>query len=156
MRNPKSNSKKDLQRGVDFTGVSCVFYCHDGQGKLLLHKRSQNCRDEIGNWDVGAGALEFGEDLEDAVKREIKEEYGCEELNLRLVGPYSLVRQNNNKPTHWVLIAFAAHIDPSQVRINEPEKMDEIGWFELDNLPTPLHSGVKYYLPNVKQYIIPS
>ncbi len=82
--------------------------------------------------------------------------YGCEVLDLKLVGPYSLVRENNNKPTHWVLVAFAAHIDPRQVRINEPEKIDEIGWFELDNLPSPLHSGVKYYLPNVKEYIIPS
>ena len=28
----------DLRKGVDFIGVTCVFYCHDGQGNLLLPK----------------------------------------------------------------------------------------------------------------------
>lgn len=41
-------AKKDLQRGIDFIGITCVFYCHDGQGNFLMHKRSKNCRDEIG------------------------------------------------------------------------------------------------------------
>ena len=43
-----ANGKHDLKRGVNFIGVTCVFVCHDGKGRFLLHKRSKNCRDEQG------------------------------------------------------------------------------------------------------------
>lgn len=50
-----------MRQGFDYIGVTTVFYCHDGKGNLLLHKRSQTCRDEKGRWDCGGGALKFGE-----------------------------------------------------------------------------------------------
>ena len=64
----------DIKRGVDYIGVTVNFIIHDGKGNVLLQKRSQNCRDEQGRWDIGGGALEFGEKLEDAVRREVKED----------------------------------------------------------------------------------
>lgn len=69
---------KKLRKGIDFIGVTCVFYCHDGKGNFLLHQRSENCKDEQGRWDCGGGGLEVGEEFEDGVKREIMEEYGCD------------------------------------------------------------------------------
>lgn len=141
---------KDLKKGVDHIGVTCVFHCHDGKGRLLLHKRSSNCRDEIGNWDVGGGSMEFGESFEEAVKREIKEEYCAEVLNLKFLGVNNVIRENGTLKTHWVAILFAALVDPEQVKIGEPEKMDEIGWFTLDNLPTPPHSMLHKHLEWVK------
>ena len=65
-----TNGKYDLKRGIDFVGVTCSFLCHDGNGRILMHKRSQNCRDEQGRWDLGAGALEHGESVKKAVERE--------------------------------------------------------------------------------------
>jgi hypothetical protein len=35
----------------------------------LFNKRSENCRDEIGNWDCGGGGLEFGDTVEDTIKK---------------------------------------------------------------------------------------
>ena len=49
-----------MKPGIDYIGVSTPFYCHDGQGNFLFHKRSQKCRDEQGRWDTGSGKLEFG------------------------------------------------------------------------------------------------
>jgi 8-oxo-dGTP pyrophosphatase MutT (NUDIX family) len=51
----------DLKRGVDYIGTTVSFIVHDGKGRVLLQKRSQNCRDERGKWDIGGGAVEFGE-----------------------------------------------------------------------------------------------
>lgn len=133
--------KKNLQRGVDFIGVTVVFYCHDGKGNFLMHKRSKNCRDEVGNWDVGGGGMEFGESFEEAVEREIFEEYCCEIEDLKLLGTYNILRENKGKPTHWIGILFAARVDPKRVKIGEPEYMDELGWFREDNLPSPLHTN---------------
>ncbi|MBI2021416.1 NUDIX domain-containing protein [Candidatus Daviesbacteria bacterium] len=132
--------KKELKRGVDYIGVTCVFYCHDGKGKLLLHKRSKNCRDEQGKWDPGGGSMEFGETFEEAVLREIKEEYCCNVIDLKFLGVHNVLRDHQGTKTHWLALLFSAKVDPKQVRIGEPDYMDEIGWFNLDNLPNPLHS----------------
>lgn len=130
----------DLKRGVDFIGVNVVFMCHDGNGRILLHKRSNKCRDEHGTWDCGGGAVEFGEDLEDAVRREIKEEYGVDVEDLEFVNHENVVRMNGDVKTHWMAMRFSARVNPEKVVNGDPEKIDEIGWFEVDNLPTPLHS----------------
>jgi 8-oxo-dGTP diphosphatase len=34
----------------------------------------------------------------------------------------------------------AVQVDPEKIKIGEPHKIDELGWFTSDNLPTPLHS----------------
>ena len=49
-----------MKPGIDYIGISTPFYCHNGKGFFLLHKRNQNCRDEHGAWDTGSGKLEFG------------------------------------------------------------------------------------------------
>lgn len=130
----------DLKRGVDFIGVGVVFICHDGKGKILLHKRSNKCRDEHGTWDCGGGAVEFGEDLEKAVKREVKEEYGVEPIAIEFLNHKNVVRRNGETQTHWLAMRFSVLVDPSGVINGDPEKIDDIGWFELENFPKPMHS----------------
>lgn len=133
-------SSNDHKRGVDFIGVCCVFYCHDGNGNFLFHKRSDKCRDEVGCWDAGGGSLEFGETPEEAIRREIREEYGCDVLNVCHGGVRNVLRDNGGTPTHWVSFVYAVQVDPAQVMIGDPEKIDEIGWFALHDLPQPMHS----------------
>jgi ADP-ribose pyrophosphatase YjhB (NUDIX family) len=146
-----ANGQNDARRGIDFIGVTCSFVCHDGKGKFLLHKRSKNCRDEHGRWDNGGGAHEFGDDIEQTVKREIKEEYGADAFNLRFIKVYDAHRKlDDGTPTHWVSIVFAAQVDPKQAKNNEPYKIDEIDWFNLDNLPSPLHSQAEHTLESVR------
>lgn len=145
---------KDAKRGVDYIGVACVFFCHDGQGNLLLHKRSANCRDEHGRWDCGGGAMEFGEDFEIAVAREIREEYGVDPLEIKRAAVANVIRDNQGVKTHWIAVVHAAKVDPSGVRIGEPDKMDEIGWFKIDQLPDPLHSMLMRHFESVKEHII--
>ena len=141
----------DARRGIDYIGVTVSFICHDGNGKVLMHRRSKNCRDEQGNWDNGGGALEFGEGFEQGVVREIKEEYGADATDLQLVAARNILRKNGDTPTHWVNLFYVAKVDPMQAKINEPEKMDDIGWFTPENLPQPLHSQAQAGFDMVKQ-----
>ena len=136
-------TKIAVKRGVDCIGVGCIFVCHDGQKRFVLHKRSVNCRDEHGRWDCGGGALEFGEEFEDAVRREVQEEYCADALEITLCGTHNVLRDRNGTPTHWVVLTFAVRVDVTQVKIGEPHKMDDIGWFTLDTLPSPMHSKIQ-------------
>ena len=118
------------------TAVSCVFVCHDGRGRVLLARRGAGARDEPGTWDTGAGALEHGESFAEAVRREVREEYTADPLDVETIGVRNVLRGGS----HWVAVVNAVRIDPSAVAIGEPHKFDELGWFRPDALPAPLHS----------------
>ena len=141
----------DLRKGVDFIGVTCVFYCHDGHGNLLMHKRSKNCRDEQGRWDPGSGSMEFGETFLQTAKREIQEEYGVTPKNLKLWAVNNALRWHGKTRTHWIAALFTAEVDPRKAKIGEPEKMDDIGWFPIDKLPRPLHSMTRKHLKMIRE-----
>ena len=129
-----------MQPGIDYPGISLVFFCHDGKGNFLLSKRSQNCRDEHGTWDPGGGALEQGDKVDERLAQEIKEEYCAEILEQEFLGYMDIHREHKGVPTHWIGLFFKVKVDRSLVRNGEPKKFDEIGWFRLDDLPDPLHS----------------
>jgi ADP-ribose pyrophosphatase YjhB (NUDIX family) len=115
--------------------------------QVILSKRSKNARDEHGRWDPGAGGLKHGRTLEENVRRELKEEYSVEPLSVDFIGYRDVFRElEDGTPTHWLAMDFAAKVDPSQVRINEPDIFDASGWFTLDKLPSPLHSQFDVFL----------
>jgi 8-oxo-dGTP pyrophosphatase MutT (NUDIX family) len=117
--------------------VSVVFVCHDTAGRVLLARRGSGARDEPGTWDTGAGALEHGESFADAVRREVREEYATEARRIETIGVRNILR--GDPVSHWVAVVCAVEVDPATVRIGEPHKFDELGWFALDALPSPLH-----------------
>ncbi|XOU94808.1 MAG: NUDIX hydrolase [Candidatus Kerfeldbacteria bacterium] len=137
--------------GFDYIGVTTPFYCHDGNGNFLFHKRSDKCRDEKGTWDCGGGRLDFGEDPREGVLREVKEEYGCDGNINEQLPYYSIIRKHDGKKTHWLSLPFIIQVDRNKVKNNEPDKIDEIGWFKLDQLPKPIHTGVKLELDKFKK-----
>lgn len=116
--------------------VSCVFLCHDGAGRVLLARRSAGARDEPGTWDCGAGALEEGETFEQAVAREVAEEYTAAPKEISLLGVRNVIRPGS----HWVALVFAVRLEPAEAGIAEPHKFDDLAWFSPDALPAPLHS----------------
>lgn len=135
-----ADTHTDLRRGVDHIGISASFVVHDGKGNVLLQKRGPGARDENGRWDVGGGAIEFGESIDEAVKREIKEELCVEPIDIQFLTVYDAFREFDGIKTHWIAIMHAVQVDPSQVKIGEPEKIEALDWFKSDALPSPLHS----------------
>ena len=142
-----------MKKGEDFTGVTVVYLCHDGKGNFLLNKRSVNCRDEHGTWDPGGGGLEFGDTVENTLRKEIAEEYSTDVLDFKFLGYRDIHREHNGKKTHWISLDFKVLVDREKAKNGEPHKFNEIGWFTLDNLPTPLHSQFPKFLENHKDLI---
>ncbi len=132
-----------MKAGVDHVGVAVAFFCHDGAGNFLMHKRSERCRDEQGTWDIGGGKLEYGETIDEAVMRELAEEYGCVGSIEERLPPNTYLRVDGNERRHWVIIPHIVRVKREDAKLNDPESMTEMAWFKLDFLPEPLHSGVK-------------
>jgi len=137
-----------MQKGIDFIGVGVVYYCHDGN--VILAKRSNNCKDEHGNWDIGGGGLEFGEDVIIGMKREIKEEYGTDVLDFEFLGFRDVHRIFNGIKTHWVALDFKVLVDKKQVKNGEPHKFDDVKWFKHNEFPSPTHSQLPEFLNKYK------
>lgn len=150
-----AGKKVDLKRGIDHIGVSATAVIHDGEGNLLLMKRGKGARDEHGRWDICGGAVEFGESLDDTVRREVMEELCVEPLDIVFLIAYDAHREHNGSKTHWIAISHAVRVDPKKVSIGEPHKIEEIGWFSVKKLPSPLHSQIQKSLdPAVRAGII--
>jgi 8-oxo-dGTP diphosphatase len=126
-----------MKAGIDYIGIAVGAMIFNRERKILLTKRSQGAKNEKGRWEVPGGAVEFGETLQRAIKREMKEE-----LDIDIMLVEQLPAANHIIPKdhqHWVPTTFLAKIrGKKQPRIVEPEKCDEIGWFSLNKLPSPL------------------
>lgn len=138
---------REFKKGIDYTGVSVTFLCHDGNGKFVLAKRSNNARDEHNKWENGGGGLEFGHTVEETLRKEIKKEYCADVLDYEFLGYMDALREYEEKQTHWITLNFKVRVDPREVGIGEPDMIDEIGWFTLDTVPPieELHSQLPQF-----------
>jgi 8-oxo-dGTP diphosphatase len=101
------------------------------ENKILLTQR-----EDLESWVLPGGGVEEGESLAQAAIRETQEETGLEVQLTGLVGVYS--RLGNFFPGHIVL--FSARPTGGEIQCQEGETI-AVGWFPLDNLPSPLALG---------------
>lgn len=132
--------------GTDCIGIVVCFFCHDGNGRFVMDKRSTNARDEQGTWEIGGGAVELHDGVEGTLKREVKEEYGADIHSFEFLGFRDVHRLTNGKKSHWITLDFKVLVDPIQVKNGEPKKFDAVEWFTPGTLPNPTHSQFKTFM----------
>ncbi len=142
-----------MEKGVDYIGVSVCYFCHDGKGKFIMGKRSDNARDEHSKWDIGAGGVEITDSIEETLKKEIKEEYCTEVLSFEFLGFRDIFRNHFGTKTHWLALDYKVLVDPTMVNNGEPHKMDEVKWFNLSDLPSEaeMHSQWSIFLNKYRE-----
>ena len=60
-------------------------------------------------------------------------------------------RKQGKVKTHWIALDFLVKVDRLKAKNGEPRKIDEIGWFTLGNLPSPLQSQTSVTLELLKK-----
>lgn len=107
----------------------------DGGGRVLLQHR----RD--GRWGLLGGALEPGETLEDAARRETREETTLELGALTLVdlcsGPDFFHRYPNGDEVHLVMAVYESR-QPEGEAVPDGREGVALAYFDLDDLPPDL------------------
>jgi len=102
--------------------------------KMLLFKRRNAHGD--GTWGFPGGHLEFKEEIEDCVRREVEEETGITVHNIQFAAFTNDVFEKESK--HYITLFMLCDWKSGEVQIKEPEKCIDLGWYEWDKLPEPL------------------
>jgi ADP-ribose pyrophosphatase YjhB (NUDIX family) len=120
----------------------------DADGRILLHRREDNAR-----WSVPGGAMELGESIADAVRREVKEETGFDIDIERLVGIYSdpghVVAYDDGEVRQQFSICFACRIVGGAAAMSEESL--EVAFFSPDELAdldiaAPIRLRIEHFL----------
>ena len=122
-------------------------------GKVLLLRRF-NTGYEDGNYSMVAGHVDQGETFTQCIIREAKEEAGIllkpEDLKaMHVMHRNSHTTENNER----VDIFFIAQNWQGEPQNKEPNKCDDLSWFELDNLPENTIPYIRQALEGIKNRV---
>jgi 8-oxo-dGTP diphosphatase len=141
-----------VKRGVEYIGVGVGAIIVDDAGRLFLARRGPQAKNERGLWEFPGGSVEFGERLADALKREMREEYGIEIEVGELLDVVDHILPDEGQ--HWVSPTFICTIVSGEPTIREAAKCTEIGWFAPDQMPDDLtqitRSNLAHYRARLK------
>ena len=109
--------------------VGCAFLPIDREKKqILLSKRSMNKKYFPDLWEVIGGNLEFGEDFENCIIREVKEEINCKIKGLEHLHSRAMYLNG----LMYITIAYYGELLDKPI-FNE-EEISEIRWISEDEL----------------------
>ncbi len=121
--------------------IACDALILNEKEEVLLQFR-KNTKVFNGFWNTPGGKVEFGERLEDALKREVLEEHDISIELVRFLQPYEGIFPES----HTLVGAYLAKIVKGTPKIMEPEKCSDLQWFPLMSLPQPLTPQAKEYV----------
>ena len=120
--------------------IGIAVYILNPQNQVLLQKRKTT---HAGTWAPPGGHLEMGESFLECIKREVKEEVDLEVADAEL---WAVTNNVFSPESHYVNLDHLAKAFSGQAKNMEPEKCEEIAWFDLANLPRPLMYSVENFL----------
>jgi len=127
--------------------VGAAVLITDEQNRLLLMKRSDS-----GCWGPPGGAVELGEVVEDAARREVREETGLELGELSLFGVFSgpdlFYVYPNGDEVYNVTIIYLARFSGGDIHLNNEHT--EWNWFAPADIPENISPPIK---PVVAQFV---
>jgi 8-oxo-dGTP diphosphatase len=108
--------------------IGCSVIIYDSEGKILIAQRCKNKELFPLMWENIGGHLEPNETPEECIKRETKEEIGCELLDLKLFTVTVKTVENRQ----FVLIAFTGRISGA---INlQYDEIEQVRWISKEEL----------------------
>ena len=117
-------------------------------GKILISQRNEPELPEVHlKWDLPGGTNEFGESLEDTIKREIKEETGLE-VSIKELVPYSVSKTWNYEThlSHTLLFAYICELQSGETKTND-QGINELKWIAIEEIT--LHT----FLPTTQSFL---
>lgn len=111
--------------------------------RLLALRRSKTDPTRPLTWDLPGGEVEFGEDLAESIKREVREEAG---ISLPAVTLLDVLGWINPEGEYWISIGYTAEV-PQDAQVTLSFEHDRFEWLSPEEFLTRDSSErIKRYL----------
>lgn len=117
--------ESDVTRPFRLAVKAVIF---DAQGRCLLIRRSDRCRNFVGKWEWPGGKVDPGEDFAAAVVRETKEETS---LNVEITGLVGAT-EFEMPAANVILLCLETRLLGGEVHLSEEH--DDFAWVPLSDL----------------------
>lgn len=133
--------------------------CHDGSkrlhpvvhlhiynkdGDLFLQKRSLTKDIQPGKWDTAVGGhVDYGESIEEALRREAREELGIEGFEAELMARYVFESTIEKELVHTYRTVYEGPFTPDK------EELDDARFWRIDEIESQLGKGI--FTPNFER-----
>jgi len=117
--------------------VCGIIFAIDSGIRVLACKRGKGCPDEVGKWNCPCGYLDYDETLEEACRREIKEETNLTvDPSLLYIDHINDDPKDNKQNVTVVYWSFKNSYTYQTVtgEGSEPDEVDDVEWISLDEL----------------------
>ena len=118
------------------------------ENHLLMMRRTDS-----GHWGIPGGAVELGEVIEEAAKRETREETNLEVVTMSLFGVFSgpelYYKYPNDDEVYNVSIVYLSHDWRGEIMLNDEHS--EWNWFAASNLPEEISPPIRTILEQFKR-----
>ena len=144
--------EKDTRENIHKLGLlhsEVAAFIYTDTGKVVLQKRKSNKSTYAGVWSVTGGHVLAGENNEDAIIREIKEELNLEIKNeqITFVTTYKSKKVKDNIINNKFFSIYNIKISMEQfnkIKIQK-EELEDIKLFSIDEIENILNSEDKHY-----------
>ncbi len=119
---------------------------NEHKDKVLLVKKNDQQNIGAGNWLLPGGTLEFNEEIELSLIREIKEETNLEITDLQLLVCKKMIIGD----THWLGVYFLVNVNNEQQLANvEKDKHETVKFVPLNDVPSLKDYSVLQFIKGI-------
>lgn len=130
---PLGDSEKLAEGQQVFTACAFIHYTFDGVSKVFLPKRAATKKFLPGVFELPGGHIEFGEDMVEGLKREVREEFG---VDITVGDPFGyFTYMNEVKKSHSIEVVYFAQLtSPLEDITLNPADHSEYVWVAANEL----------------------